>query len=65
MNDAGDDLSTQELRLAQIRREDTEREAAERTPDPDEAATHERRAERAAYLKDKLGEQAEALGEDT
>jgi hypothetical protein len=59
-----DDPSTQELRLAQLQREHAEREAAETAPDPDAAEAHRRRADKAAYLKEKLGEQAEALGED-
>ena len=44
----------------QTEREETERALAEETPDPTEERTHERRAERAAYLREKLGEQAES-----
>ncbi len=54
--------STEELRIVQAEREATERELAERTPDPTEERTHERRAERAAYLQEKLEEQAESDG---
>ena len=49
--------TTQELRIAQTARERTERKEAERaTTEADEAA-HERRADKAAYLKEKLDEQ--------
>ena len=58
---AADDPPTEELRLAQAHREAAERAAAESAPDADEAATHERRADRAAYLRDKLDEQAGSL----
>ena len=58
--DSPDQPSTEELRAVQIEKESTEREMAERAPDPLEERTHERRAERAAYLREKLEEQAEA-----
>jgi len=48
----------------QQQRAEGERAAAERAPDPADATAHARRAERAAYLRDKLADQAEALGED-
>jgi hypothetical protein len=49
--------TTQELRIEQIVRERTEREEAQRaTTEADEHA-HERRAEKAHYLKEKLDEQ--------
>jgi hypothetical protein len=60
----GEDPSTQELRLEQLRREHAEREAAAAAPDGEATETHARRADKAAYLREKLGEQAEALGED-
>ncbi len=60
----GDDPSTQALQLAQLQREHAEREAAASAPDEDAAEAHTRRADKAAYLKEKLGEQARALGED-
>jgi hypothetical protein len=56
----GDDPSTEELRAVQAEREEAERELAERAPDEREERTHERRADRAAYLREKLDEQAEA-----
>lgn len=52
------DPTTEELRLSQLRRERREREAAER--DDEEAAVHARRAERAAYLREKLEQRARA-----
>ena len=54
------DPSTEELRAVQAGREKVERELAEEAPDPREERTHERRADRAAYLRSKLDEQAEA-----
>jgi hypothetical protein len=44
----------------QAEREEAERDMAQRAPDELEERAHERRAERAAYLRDKLDEQAES-----
>lgn len=55
-----DDPTTQELRLSQLRREQAERELAERLPEEDGAEKHERRADRAAYLREKLEQRAES-----
>jgi hypothetical protein len=55
-----DDPTTEELRAVQAHREEAERDRAAVADDESEERTHERRAERAAYLKDKLDEQAEA-----
>lgn len=44
----------------QAEREEAERERAERAADPAEEHAHARRAERAAYLREKLDEQAES-----
>jgi len=55
-----DNPSTEELRAVQAEREEAERDLAEQAPDPREERTHERRADRAAYLREKLEEQAEA-----
>jgi hypothetical protein len=55
-----DDRSTQELEQAQRRREATERAAAEHSPTGKEARTHARRADRAAYLSEKLEERERA-----
>jgi hypothetical protein len=55
-----EDPTTQELRLDQLQREATEHERAKESPDPDEADQHERRAEKAGYLREKLEERADA-----
>lgn len=52
--------STEELRAVQADREELEREQAGDATTPSEERTHERRAERAAYLRAKLDEQAES-----
>jgi hypothetical protein len=57
------DPETQELRLEQIRREREEREQAGEASEPAEEKTHARRAERAAYLREKLGERAKSEDE--
>lgn len=54
-----EDPTTQELRIAQVKREEAERERADKEPGED-TAKHERRADRAAYLKEKLEERAQA-----
>lgn len=48
----------QRLRAAQERRAWQERQDAERALDDEERRAHERRADKAAYLRDKLTEQA-------
>ena len=55
-----EDPTTEELRLAQLKRERIEREEAEEALSPSEAEQHERRAEKADYLRRKLEERAEA-----
>jgi transcription elongation GreA/GreB family factor len=55
-----EDPTTQELRLEQLQREATERERAEGSIDDDEAEQHERRAEKAGYLRAKLEQRARA-----
>lgn len=52
---------TEELKALQVEREQSERDAAEVATDGAEERAHARRAEKAAYLADKLDEQAEAL----
>jgi hypothetical protein len=59
----GDDPTTEELRAVQADREETERERAEEATEPAEAKAAQRRAEKAAYLREKLDDQAEALDE--
>ena len=54
------DPETEELRLEQIERERKEHARAEAAPDEPETEQHERRAERAGYLQEKLKERGEA-----
>ena len=63
---SGDDPSTEELRTVQAQRELDERERAqqaEQTGEIPAVHAHERRADRAAYLREKLDEQAESEDE--
>jgi len=53
-----EDPTTRELRVEQVHRELRHRRAADDAGDPDEARQHDRRAERAAYLREKLEERA-------
>jgi len=55
-----EDPKTEELRLEQERREADEQQRAETTSHEDEAAQHERRAEKARYLREKLEERAQS-----
>lgn len=55
-----EDPTTQELRIEQLQRERQEREAAEKGTTPDDTEQHERRADRASYLRQKLEERAKA-----
>ena len=57
------DPKTEEMQLDQLRREQGEREQADEATDSHEAVTHERRAERASYLKEKLAERARSEDE--
>ena len=52
------DPKTEELRVEQIVREREEHARAEKSQLEDESEQHERRAEKAAYLKRKLDERA-------
>ena len=54
------DPKTEELRIEQIQRVRNEREQADDATEAAEDKTHERRAERAAYLKEKLDERAKS-----
>jgi hypothetical protein len=54
------DPKTEELHLEQIQRERQERERASESGDDTETRQHDRRAERAAYLREKLRERGEA-----
>jgi hypothetical protein len=51
---------TEELKIVQADREAAEREAAEAAVDDDESAQHERRADKARYLREKLEQRAES-----
>ena len=54
-----DEPTTETLRLEQLRREAAERERAEQAPTEQEERAAGRRADKAAYLREKLDEQAE------
>lgn len=55
-----DEPTAEKLKLAQIEREQAERRRARSVPDDDEAAQHERRADKARYLAEKLEQRAES-----
>ena len=52
--------TTQELKQQQADRESEERRLLTESEQPDEAKQHERRRDKAAYLKEKLGERERA-----
>jgi hypothetical protein len=54
------DPKTEELKLTQLERERAERDRAQSSPEDDEAVQHERRAEKARYLAEKLEQRAES-----
>ena len=55
-----DESEIERLHATQERRVKDEREQAEHADDAEERQAHERRADKAAYLRDKLSEQAKA-----
>ena len=55
-----EDPTTQELRLDQLRREADEREQADSALGEEEAEQHERRAEKASYLRERLEKRADS-----
>ena len=55
-----DEHKTEELKIVQTEREASEREQAESAIDEDEAAQHERRADKARYLREKLEDREES-----
>ena len=55
-----DQSETERLRALQERRARQEGEAAQQSMDEEERQAHARRADKAAYLRDKLDEQAKA-----
>ena len=54
------DPETEELRVEQIQRAREERARAGEAEQPADERAHDRRADRAAYLKEKLDERAES-----
>lgn len=58
-----DQSETERLRIAQERRARQEREDAEQATEDEERLAHTRRAAKAAYLRDKLEEQAKSPDE--
>lgn len=60
MDEQDDGPTTEELRAVQGDRERAAREAADRAHTEGEAAKHDRRAEKSAYLREKLAEREEA-----
>jgi len=57
---AEEDPTTQELRVAQVKRELEERDRAAKGVTEDDTDQHERRADKAAYLREKLEQRAES-----
>jgi hypothetical protein len=53
-----DDPEADELRAGQLKREADEQELARSTDDEHEVAQHQRRAQKARYLREKLDERA-------
>ena len=51
---------TEELKIEQVEREREERRLADREPSDEGTAQHQRRADKHAYLKEKLAERAES-----
>ena len=64
MSDKDPSEETKDLLQDQRQREAEEREATEEAHLADEAAQHKRRADKAAYLREKLEERAESERED-
>jgi hypothetical protein len=57
---ADEDPTTRELRVKQLQKELEERKAAEQGHSEEDTGTHDARAAKAAYLRKKLEERAEA-----
>ena len=57
---AGEDPTTRELRIRQERQESEERRQAERAATEEATEKHARRADKAAYLREKLEARADA-----
>jgi hypothetical protein len=58
------DPKTEELRIEEIQRERAEREQARDADLPTEELAHERRADKHAYLREKLAERARSEEEN-
>ncbi len=59
-----EDPRTEELRVEQAEREQAERCAEDQSPTEESTEVHRRRADKAAYLREKLEERAEAERSD-
>jgi hypothetical protein len=59
------DPKTEEMQIEQLQKERTEREQATESHELAEEHTHARRADRAAYLREKLDERAKSEDEST
>jgi hypothetical protein len=55
-----DQSDTGKLKAEQLQRQLAEERMAQRAPEEDEAAQHERRAEKASYLRTKLEEREQS-----
>ncbi len=53
-----EEQETEELKKRQLQREADEQERARSAPDEEETAQHERRADKARYLREKLEQRA-------
>jgi hypothetical protein len=57
------DPKTEEMQLEQLQKERAERDRAGDASEPADEHAHKRRADRAAYLRDKLAERAKSEDE--
>jgi hypothetical protein len=55
-----EDLTTQELKVRQLQREEEERRRAKEADTDDGTGSHQRRADKAEYLREKLEEREKA-----
>jgi hypothetical protein len=60
---SGDDPTTEQLEAVQSERAQREADEAEEADQPEDELAHQRRSDKAAYLRDKLAEQAESEGD--
>jgi hypothetical protein len=58
------DPETEELQIEQVQRELHERKRADAAGEPSEERSHERRADKHAYLREKLAERARSEDEN-